>query len=98
MFAAQAVEKIFAQGYGYKKAGVVVMDLVPENEVQLSLFENSNPRHKPLMKAVDELNSKFGKQKVRLGIQDPNRIWKMRQEKLSPCYTTNISDIITIKV
>jgi len=32
------------------------MDITPDNPQQLSIFENSNPRHKPLMKTIDELN------------------------------------------
>ena len=95
-FANLALEKIFKKGYHYKKAGVIVMDFTPEDETQFALFENSNERHKPLMKIVDKLNTVYGQQKVRLGSQDMKRMWKMRQEKLSPRYTTNINDIITI--
>jgi DNA polymerase V len=66
--------------------------------VQSNLFENINTKHNALMKTIDEINAKLGKQKIRLASQDLDRIWKMRQEKLSPCYTTRLSDIITIKV
>lgn len=97
-FALQALQRIFKHGYHYKKAGVVVMDIVPENEKQFSLFENSDPRHEPLMKAIDNINKRFGKQKVRLGSQDTKRIWKMKQERLSPKYTTDLNDIIIVKI
>ena len=97
-FANQALESIFVEGYSYKKAGVIIMDFIPENEVQMSLFENSNPKHINLMKAIDKVNNRFGQQKIRLSIQDQKRIWKMKQEKLSPRYTTSIKDIITIHV
>jgi DNA polymerase V len=50
------------------------------------------------MKAIDAINNSFGQQKIRLASQDLKRVWKMKQEKLSPCYTTRLSDIITIKV
>ncbi|HIF49794.1 MAG TPA: DUF4113 domain-containing protein, partial [Cytophagales bacterium] len=26
------------------------------------------------------------------------RKWKLRQEKLSPCYTTRFADVLTIKI
>ena len=97
-FALYALEKIFVEGYSYKKAGVVVMDIKPENEVQQTIFENSNPKHKVLMKVVDKINGDFGTQKVRLAAQDGGRKWKMNQEKLSPRYTTVLSDIIEVKV
>lgn len=97
-FACIALESIFIAGYSYKKAGVIIMDFIPESQIQLSLFENSNPKHEGLMKAIDKLNNRFGQQKIRLSIQDQKRVWKMKQENLSPQYTTRIKDIITIKV
>ena len=95
-FATQALQHIFKTGYRYKKAGVIVQDLTPENITQISLFENRNERHIPLMQAIDHVNQLFGQQKVRLASQDLKRVWKMKQEKLSPRYTTNLNDIITI--
>jgi len=95
-FATQALEKIFRQGFHYKKAGVIVMDFTPENERQLSLFDDSNMKHIPLMKAMDKLNARYGRQKIRLASQDMKRVWKMKQEKVSPRYTTNLNDVITI--
>ena len=97
-FAVQALEQIFKCGYHYKKAGVVVMDFTPENERQLKLFDDRNVKHIPLMKAVDKLNAMYGQQKLRLASQDIKKVWKMKQERLSPRYTTNLNDIITIQV
>lgn len=95
-FAVQALHQIFRSGYEYKKAGVIVTDFTPEDQQQIKIFENSNARHTPLMQAVDKLNSTFGQQKVRLASQDSKRIWKMKQEKLSPDYTTKLSDVIVV--
>lgn len=97
-FATQALKHIFKKGYHYKKAGVIVQDFTPSTLPQLNIFENSHERHHSLMKAIDIINNSMGQQKVRLASQDLKRIWKMKQEKLSPCYTTKLSDIITIKV
>lgn len=96
-FATQALAKIFVKGYLYKKAGVVLMDFTPDDRVQLNLFGNSHPKHLPLMVAVDKINNALGQKKVKLASQDLGRTWKMHQERLSPLYTTNIHDIITIK-
>jgi DNA polymerase V len=95
-FASAAANDIFQQGGSYKRAGVILMDFIPENKVQLNLFENSHPKHQQLMQSLDAINLRFGQQKVRLAIQDQKRIWKMKQERLSPCYTTKLKDIITI--
>jgi DNA polymerase V len=96
-FACKGFQKIFRLGYQYKKAGVIIMDFKPETEIQLNLFENSNPKHRKLMHVIDQLNNSFGQQKIKLASQDQKRVWKMKQERLSPRYTTQLSDIIIIK-
>jgi len=95
--AVNAVTTIFKAGIKYKRAGVIVMGLVPTNNYQIDLFESENPKHKPLMNVIDGLNKKYAENKVKLGNQDLQRTWKMRQERLSPRYTTNINEIIKVK-
>ena len=97
-FAIQALKYIFREGYQYKKAGVIIQDFTPEEITQTTLFDSRNVKHIPLMKAIDRMNLLFGQQKIRLATQDQKRVWKMNQEKLSPRYTTNLNDIISIKV
>ncbi|MBE9488938.1 MAG: Y-family DNA polymerase [Bacteroidetes bacterium] len=95
--AIKAVTSIFKEGIKYKRAGVIVTGLVPTDNYQLHLFEHENPNHKPLMHSIDKLNIKYGDYKIKLGNQDLERTWKMRQERLSPRRTTNINEIITVK-
>ena len=95
-FATQALQLIFKDGFRYKKAGVIVQDFTPEDSPQINLFENRDERHIPLMQTIDKLNRMYGQQKIRLASQDKKRVWKMKQERLSPRYTTNLNDIITI--
>ncbi|MFD2741950.1 MULTISPECIES: Y-family DNA polymerase [Sphingobacterium] len=94
-FATLALIRIYQSGYGYKKAGVIVHDLVPEEAVQLSLFTDKDNRHPDLMKVLDKMNRRYGQNTVRLSIQEKGK-WLMRREKLSKMYTTDIRDIITI--
>ena len=95
-YALKAIENMFQDKIDYKKAGVIVTSLIPNNSYQLGIFENEDYRHKPLMKTMDYINSKYG-EKIKLANQDLKRKWKMKQEFLSPCYTTKIDDIIRIK-
>ena len=95
--AVEAVKTMFKKGIHYKKAGVIVTGLVPTNNHQLNLFLHENPKHKPLMSAIDHLNKKFKTNTIKLANQDLQRTWKMKQEHLSPKYTTKINDIITVK-
>lgn len=95
-FAVQGLKAIYKTGIGYKRAGVVLMGFVPDNEYQPSLFFNSNPKHALLMTAIDTLNDKFGT-KIRLASMD-KKTHKMRQELLSPKYTTSLKGIINVKL
>lgn len=95
-FAVQALRRIFIQGYQYKKAGVIIMDFSEEDKLQINLFENSNSRHRLLMESMDKINAKHGQHKIKLASQDLEKVWKMKQERLSPCFTTKLSDVITI--
>ena len=90
---------IYKKGYSYKKAGVIVSDIVPEGSRQLSLFTNKEPfKVNNVMKAIDKVNQAMGRNKVRLAVQGFDRKWRLKQEKLSPCYTTRFSDILTVKL
>ena len=61
-------EGIYKEGVFYKKAGVIVSDFVPNNERILNLFEKDmDAKHFPVMKVMDALNRKYGKDKIRLG-------------------------------
>jgi len=95
----RALEVIYREGYRYKKAGVVALEIVPENRVQGALFDRiDRAKHAEIMKTLDQINSKFGRDTLKVAAQGSGRRWKLRQEKLSPRYTTNWRDIITVRV
>ena len=81
----------------FKKAGVIVTELIDENKKQLQLFEEENPKHLALMKVMDKLNNKIGDKKVKLATQNLSLTWNMNQNHLSPKYTTNFKDILEIR-
>ncbi len=97
-FASMGLKQIYREGYKYKKAGVIVLDLMPEDNQQLNIFENRDTKHIPLMKVVDKLNRRYSKDLIRLATQAPGRTWRMKQEKLSKRYTTDINDILAVKL
>lgn len=96
-YAKAALKEIFKAGYHYKKAGVVLSGIVPEANVQTSLFDIvDRERQAKALQSMDDLNAVYGRDKVRIGAQGFERKWKLRQERLSPCYTTRMEDVITI--
>jgi DNA polymerase V len=80
----------------FKKAGVIVTELIDENQKQFQLFDEENPKHLALMQVMDKLNNKMGDKKVKLATQNLNLTWNMNQNHLSPKYTTNFKDILEI--
>lgn len=93
-YALQGLEMIFQPGYKYQKAGVMALDLVPAAQVQLGLFDQADrQREQRLMETLDQVNSIFGRDIVRYGVQDYGEKWKLRQQNLSPCFTTRLSQI-----
>ncbi|HSD13158.1 MAG TPA: DUF4113 domain-containing protein, partial [Flavobacterium sp.] len=95
--AIKMLEKIYEPNELYMKAGVIVTQLIPQDQKQLHLFEEENPKHQKLMEVIDRYHKKTGERKIRLGNQDLQHTWIMKQNHLSPNFTTNINDIITVK-
>ncbi|MGC6470993.1 MAG: Y-family DNA polymerase [Flavobacteriales bacterium] len=95
--AIQALNKIYRPNYRYKKAGVIIGDIVPQKQQQLSLFDHvDRKKQQAIMTALDSINDRVGREKVRLAIQGSQRKWRMKQEQLSPCYSTRIEDALTV--
>lgn len=95
--AVKMLKDLFEEGTSYKKAGVIVSDIIPENQKQLHLFEEENPKHQAIMKVLDDFHKKTGERKIRLGNQDLQRTWKMNQNHLSNKYTTDFNAILEVK-
>ena len=96
--AVRGVTQIYKPGFALTGAGVMLLDLVPDTYSQGKLnFEVPAERDRGnLMAAVDVLNSRFGRGAVHvasaLGV-GARTGWAMRQERLTPQYTTKWSDL-----
>jgi len=95
--AIQMLKKCYQKGELYKKAGVIVTDIIPSNQRQFHLFEEENPKFQKLMEVIDTYHDKVGERKIRLASQDLKRTWKMKQKYLSKRYTTNFNELIEVQ-
>ena len=95
--ALRVLEAIYRPGYRYVKAGVTCLGLVPDEERQASLFvpidRERERKQKALMQAADKLNLWYGRGTVRPASTGHRQTWAMRQNYLTPRYTTRISDV-----
>ncbi|MDR2037049.1 MAG: Y-family DNA polymerase [Bacteroidales bacterium] len=100
-YALIGLKRIFASGYRYKKAGVIITEITKESAVQGNLFDSlDRTKHRKLMEAADKVTDRYGKQYLKLGSQGSgnNKVINMNQNLLSPSFSSRISDIITVKV
>lgn len=96
-YALRGLKSIFIDGYLYKKAGVIVSEIIPERPLQGDLFDTRNrDKFNSVMSVMDSLNASYGKQKVKVASQGFDRKWKLKNEKLSPCYSTRLCDAVEV--
>ena len=85
--------QLWRDGYNYKKAGIMLSDISPISMVQGDLLEPLVVGENRLMKAIDGLNSRFGRGTIKVSTGGMRDEWGMRQERKSPNYTTDWSEL-----
>ena len=96
------VKTYWKPGFEYKKAGVILSDLLPATGeyVPQSLFSTADPvklaELETIQETIDALAEKFGKNIVAPGSTKLATGWEMKRDLLSPCCTTRIEDILTV--
>ena len=85
--------------FAYKKAGVILWNIVPRTAIQQDLFDPiDRKRQAMLTKAIDEINRKNGFNTVRLASQGTDIRFGLLREHISKQFTTNINDVLVVKV
>ena len=93
-YALEGLKKIFRPKILYKKAGVMLMDICPSNIIQANLFDTvDRKKHHNLMVVMDRVNEYYGRNTLKIAAMGDGQAWKIKQERLSPCYTTRLSDL-----
>jgi DNA polymerase V len=97
-WALKGLESIYRAGYRYKKAGVILNQLVPADQLSRRFFgDESFERSRRVLKAMDEINRKHGRDTVRFGAAQPNGRWQTKFLKRSQCYTTCLKDVLCLR-
>lgn len=97
--ARECLGAIFRPGFRYKRAGVILSAIGPRDAVQINLLEPSGnrPGQRDLMRAMDAINGRLGRGAIGYGISGAARPWQMRQQKLSPRYTTRWEELPEVR-
>jgi len=101
-YASAGLETIFRPGFSYKKAGILLGDLVPTGCYQQDLFIKQDlkeeAKRKAAMDLLDQTNSKFGYRILQFASEGVDRDWQMKREMRTACFTTRWSDLLTIHI
>ena len=94
--ATRCLEAIFREGFGYKKAGVVLSD-ISHGSVQANLFDKvDREKQKRLLEAIDHVRHKNGSDVLKVAAQEPY-MKSLNSEFRSPNYSTVLDDVIVVK-
>lgn len=91
------VDTLFKKGTSYKKAGVMLSGIVPDNSIQGNLFasETKNCERK-LMDMIDNVNFSQRDDVLKFAASGTTRNWKMQQNFISNRYTTRWDELLEV--
>lgn len=84
---------------------MICTELTPVDQLSLQLFEHDRwVRSRELMRAVDQINARHGREAVRYGAagdgrsrRQPQQRWRTKFEQRSPRYTTGWKELPLVK-
>jgi DNA polymerase V len=95
--AAACAARLYREGYKFKKAGVLLNGLVPASPMTIRMQDDEEwQRSRRVMRVVDEINAKFGRDTVSYGITGFEQNWKTKFEKRSQRFTTNWNELLAV--
>ncbi len=96
--AIELVERLFEQGMVYKKAGVMLSDIVLDTSIQGNLFlSETKNKTRFLMDVMDNINFSQRGDVLKFAASGTTRNWKMQQNFHSPKYTSRWDDLCVVK-
>lgn len=96
--AVQLVEGLYEQGKIYKKAGVMLAGLEPDESIQGNLFATGPQKYQRLlMDMMDNINFSMRDDVLKFAASGLARDWKMRQELRSKRYTTRWEELYEVR-
>jgi DNA polymerase V len=96
--AVELVDSLFEEGRLYKKAGVTLSGIVPDNSIQANLFvPDSTNKGRLLMSMIDNMNFAMRDDIIKFASSGTTRNWKMQKNFHSPRYTTRWDELYEIQ-
>ncbi len=92
----QALERIYKDGFEYKKCGIMLFDVRPHCQLQLSLFDQDHSeraKKEKIAQTLDQINQKFGPHSISFFACGTKTPWDKNGSKKSPSFTTNWKEL-----
>jgi DNA polymerase V len=84
------LEQMYDPDFGYKRAGVILLDLRQGQQLTFDSNPAALERNAALMQVIDDINQRFGLRLVRHASEHiENQKWRSKRDMRSPAYTTN---------
>ena len=92
----EGIRKIYRPGYKYKKAGIILYGLSRQN-VTKGLLDYDREASDSIMQTIDKINNRYGGETIKIASEGIKKIWRMKRENVSPCYTTRFDELVEVK-
>lgn len=99
-WALRVLRRIYRLGFGYHKAGITLLDIRPRANQQFSLLVQdgvAGVRNEKVMSVLDSINQRYGRGTLRLAAEGVEQGWRMRRGNLSPRYTTEWTELPSVR-
>lgn len=90
---------LYQKGVFYRRVGVILDGLIPDEVIQSDfLSSDQGLKENATMRMMDEINMHFGARTLFFAAEGTTQPWKTRRHYLSPSFTTNWAELLTIKL
>ena len=92
--AKRGIDRIYRADSLFAKCGIGLLDIRDRHFYQQDLFSpGQHPQTDQLMQLIDSVNQRYGRDSITFGAEGLSGKWTMRQQRLSPSYTSSWGDL-----
>lgn len=91
-----SIDRLYRKGCAFKKCGIILNGLVPENRIQGNFFDDvDREKYQQLMRTIDAVNA-GSDCPVRWAAEGINQPWKLKFQRRSRRYTTRWDELLEV--
>jgi DNA polymerase V len=94
--AGRVARQLWADGFIYAKSGVMLEGLIDPADAVPDLWHTPDPRRTELMRAMDAVNARYGRNMLAPAGVTYQRPWSLKQDLRSPRWTTRLDEVPTV--